>query len=231
MNGIELVVFDIAGTTVRDNGNVAKAFISAFESFGYTIKKEDAQEVMGFRKKDAIRILLNKLYPDIQENKDELIEKIHAVFTTKMISFYQNDADLQPLPYAEDVFIWLRKKGVKLALNTGFTKAITDTMLQRLEWTSGATVDYVISSDEVPMGRPSPDMIQAIMKKLNIINPSSVAKVGDTEVDVEEGRHAGCGLVVSVTTGAYSRKRLEEYRPDHIIDSLSELPTIIESIA
>jgi len=147
-----------------------------------------------------------------------------------MISFYKNDADLQPLPFAEDVFLWLKKKGVKLALNTGFTKAITDTMLQKLEWKSGSTVDYVISSDEVAQGRPNPDMIRAIMKKLDIKNPSSVAKVGDTEVDVEEGRHAGCGLVVSVTTGAYNRRRLEEYHPDHIIDSLSELPNIIESV-
>jgi phosphonatase-like hydrolase len=227
-NGIELVVFDIAGTTVRDNGNVAKAFLDAFAKFGYNIEQEEAQHVMGFRKIDAIRILLDKWYPDLKENKEELIGKIHEVFTDNMVSFYKENADLQPLPFAEDIFTWLKKKGVRLALNTGFTKEITDTMLERLDWKSGSTIDYVISSDEVAKGRPHPDMIFAIMKKLDIEDPAAVAKVGDTEVDVEEGRHAGCGLVVSVTTGAYSRKKLEQYHPDFIIDSLSELKSIIQ---
>jgi hypothetical protein len=35
MSSIQLVVFDIAGTTVRDNGSVADAFISAFRDFGF----------------------------------------------------------------------------------------------------------------------------------------------------------------------------------------------------
>ncbi len=34
MSAIQLVVFDIAGTTVRDKGNVADSFIAAFRSFG-----------------------------------------------------------------------------------------------------------------------------------------------------------------------------------------------------
>lgn len=37
MNTIQLVVFDIAGTTVRDKGNVAGSFIAAFHHFGFDI--------------------------------------------------------------------------------------------------------------------------------------------------------------------------------------------------
>jgi phosphoglycolate phosphatase-like HAD superfamily hydrolase len=47
-------------------------------------------------------------------------------------------------------------------------------------------------------------------------------------VDIEEGRNAGCGIVVGVTTGAYTRDQLEAYHPDHIIDGLQELELIIE---
>ncbi len=35
MSAIQLVVFDIAGTTVRDKGNVADSFIAAFHEFGF----------------------------------------------------------------------------------------------------------------------------------------------------------------------------------------------------
>jgi phosphoglycolate phosphatase-like HAD superfamily hydrolase len=97
-----------------------------------------------------------------------------------------------------------------------------------LHWNNGESkIDYVIASDEVPEGRPYPFMIQTIMKQLQITDSKQVVKIGDTEVDVQEGRNAECGLVVSVTTGAYSRDQLEQYHPDHIIDSLSELPSLI----
>jgi phosphoglycolate phosphatase-like HAD superfamily hydrolase len=54
-----------------------------------------------------------------------------------------------------------------------------------------------------------------------------VLKVGDTEVDVNEGRNANCGMVVAVTTGAFTREQLEQYKPDYILDSLAELPILL----
>ena len=36
---IQLVVFDIAGTTVKDNGNVADSLVYAFQNFGYNVSK------------------------------------------------------------------------------------------------------------------------------------------------------------------------------------------------
>ena len=35
-------------------------------------------------------------------------------------------------------------------------------------------------------------------------------------------------MVVSVTTGAYTRQQLEHYQPDYIIDDLQELISLIE---
>ncbi|NII23897.1 HAD-IA family hydrolase [Pseudoflavitalea sp. X16] len=224
---IQLVVFDIAGTTVRDKGSVADAFMAAAAQYGVSVPREEVNKVMGFRKKEAIRILLDKFYLE-QDDTEGLIEKIHDAFTHNMISFYKQDAELAALPHAEETFAWLKQRGIKIALNTGFTRNITDTILQRLQWKSNGMIDMVITSDEVPEGRPKPYMIAAIMKQLDIADAGQVAKVGDTEVDVEEGRNAGCGLVVGVTTGAYTRSELEQYKPDTIIDSLAELPPLIQ---
>jgi phosphonatase-like hydrolase len=227
MRKIQLVVFDIAGTTVSDKGDIAIAFIDACKKYGYEVAVEEVNKVMGFRKKDAIRILLEKFSPAQDQDPDELIEKMHDAFLGNMISFYENDPNLQPLPYVEETFEALKKQGVKVALNTGFTNAITDTILKRLNWNKNGIIDQVISSDEVPQGRPHPYMIRSIMETLMIEKVEQVSKVGDTEVDVQEGRNAGCGLVISVTTGAYSRQELEKYHPDYIIDSLKELPALI----
>ncbi|MBC7827049.1 MAG: HAD-IA family hydrolase [Chitinophagaceae bacterium] len=227
MSDIQLVVFDIAGTTVSDKGDVARAFIDACKKHGYDVAVEEVNKVMGFRKKEAIKILLEKFDAE-HEDLNELIEKIHEAFLQNMISFYENDTDLQPLPYAQETFSILKQKGIRIALNTGFTKAITDTILKKLNWDTNDIIDHVISSDEVPLGRPHPHMIRSIMDSLGIEEIKRVAKVGDTQVDIQEGRNSGCGLVVSVTTGAYSRVELEKYDPDFIIDSLKELPALIQ---
>ena len=71
-------------------------------------------------------------------------------------------------------------------------------------------------------------MIETLITDLGISSSASVLKVGDTEVDVEEGRNAACGTVVSVTTGAYTREQLEPHHPDFIIDDLRELLPMIE---
>ena len=228
MSSIELVVFDIAGTTVRDNGSVADAFIAAFHEFGFEMPEEEVKKVMGFRKIDAIALLLEKFAP-AKKDDEELIDRIHTRFIDTMIAFYRDDQDLGPFPFAEELFATLHSLGIKVALNTGFTRSITDTILHRLRWDDRTTlIDQTICSDEVPYGRPHPDMIKKLIHDLDISSPSKVLKVGDTEVDVEEGRNAGCGIVVSVTTGAYTREQLEAYAPDFIIDDLSELLSIIE---
>jgi phosphonatase-like hydrolase len=218
----KLVVFDIAGTTVRDKGNVANTFLAAFIKHGLEVSREDANWVMGYRKMEAIRMLLDKLYPEMQ-NKDGMVKAIHDSFEEIMLEFYMSDKDLAPFPQSEEVFRWLHANGVKVALNTGFTRFVTEGILYRLGWKDNAMIDAVICSDEVPEGRPSPFMIRELMHKFNLSDPADVVKVGDTEVDVLEGRNAGCGKVISVTTGAYSRADLESYGPDAVLDGLSEL--------
>ena len=88
-------------------------------------------------------------------------------------------------------------------------------------------MDDYIASDEVEQGRPHPFMIRELMNRAGIDDPSVVLKIGDTAVDIKEGRNSNCGLVIAVTTGAFTRKQLEAYHPDHILDNLSELPNLI----
>jgi phosphoglycolate phosphatase-like HAD superfamily hydrolase len=71
-------------------------------------------------------------------------------------------------------------------------------------------------------------MIQKMMRAAGIGDAKQVIKIGDTEVDVNEGRNAGCLYSIGVTTGAFTREALEPYHPDFIMDDLIELIEIIE---
>lgn len=227
--GISLVVFDIAGTTVKDNNNVGRAFQEALAQFGFEVPLEQINFLMGYEKHEAIRTILVRSGKKEEDLEVGLIEQIHKVFVELMISYYETTDDLSPLENVESTFLTLKKMGVHVALNTGFSRNITEIIVRRLGWFDSLLVDEIISSDEVEKGRPDPEMIQQLMRKLNIAGPQDVMKVGDTEVDVNEGLNANCKYVVAVTTGAYTREELEKHAPTHIIDNIADILPLVEN--
>ena len=54
----------------------------------------------------------------------------------------------------------------------------------------------------------------------------AVVKVGDTAVDVEEGKAAGC-RTVAVLSGTQGREKLEAAGPSLILDSVADLPAAL----
>ena len=221
---IKLVVFDMAGTTVSDENYVALAFQKAMKKFGYDLDIQDINPIMGYEKPLAIEMMLNKHERDKNRINANLIVNIHTEFVRSMLKFYET-ANINPLPNVEDTFFKLKEMGIKIGLDTGFSKDIASLIFNRLQWAD--CVDYMVASDEVKNGRPFPDMIRKIMAELGIEDMNEVAKVGDTEVDVNEGINAGCKYVIGITTGSFKREQLEPYHPTHIIDDISEVISII----
>lgn len=226
---VELIVFDIAGTTVKDNGEIAKAFQSALNQYGYDVPVFKINPLMGYKKTEAIKKMLTEFENDKDKITEEYINQIHDLFLKNMISYYSAAREITPLPHVEEVFALLKNKQIHIGLDTGFSKEITDIIIDRLGWTKDKKADFVISSNEVKAGRPFPYMIEEIMRKTNVTDPKKVIKVGDTEADVFEGKNAGCLYSIAITTGAFTREELAVYEPSFIIDDLKELITIIEN--
>lgn len=224
---IKLVVFDMAGTTVRDENKVADTFRAAMHKYGYDVPVMIINPLMGYEKSLAITKMLHIYEPDKQKITPELVSSIHTEFIALMIRYYQTAPVLEALPNAEDTMVALRRQGIKIGINTGFSKNIAETIIERLQWCEKGIIDFLIGSDEVPEGRPNPAMINVLMKLAGVTDPSEVAKVGDTEVDVREGQNAGCKYVIGVTTGAFTREELEPYHPTHIIDDIADVLNII----
>ena len=219
---IELVVFDMAGTTVHDGFAVNTCFRSALAAVNVYPELGSIDAVMGLSKPEAIRLLLQAAKRRCDNHE---IDAIHNDFSARMQRYYASDPAVREIPGATKVFAELRRAGIKVALNTGFDHRTVDVLLKRLKWS--AAVDGVVASDEVLRGRPHPDMIRHLMALLGVANPKHVAKVGDTLVDLEEGRNAGCGLVVGVTTGTFSRKQLEKFPSAVVVDSIVDVSALL----
>lgn len=216
---IELVIFDVAGTTIADGDAVASCFRAALASAEVRPSSVRLAEVMGLHKPQAIRILLSDAGRAAPES---LVDAVHDDFSKRMIDYYHQDPAVRPIPGAEETFARLRGAGLKLALDTGFGRAILDAVLERLGW--NAAFDATVASDEVKAGRPAADMIQSLMARLDVASPDRVAKIGDTIADVEEGINAGCGRVFAVLTGTGTRECFAAYPGVTVLPSVADLP-------
>lgn len=222
---IKLAIFDMAGTTVYDDDFVTKALCKALAVHGYTVPLEAANEVMGIAKPVAIKMLLERFYPEVVATAD--INSLHGSFLQIMIDFYRNEPGICEIEGATDTFKTLQAQGIKVGLDTGFSRDITDIIIERLGWQE--LLDVSVASDEVAQGRPYPDMILRAMELTGISEVQQVVKVGDTPVDLEEGHRAGCALVVGVLSGANGKEVLEQYPHTHIVDSVTDVTEVIHS--
>ena len=221
---IELVIFDMAGTTVNDEDGVNRSVRAALEHVGISVTRDAVNQVMGIPKP----IALTKLIED--SPKPELIAQLDAIhddFVRRMIRFYQSDPSVHEIAGAGETFQKLHAAGIKVALDTGFTRNIVDVLLERLGWKGGGVLDATVTSDEVPRGRPHPDMIQKLMRDLNVSDGSRVAKVGDTPSDLEEGQAAGCGMVIGVTQGSHTADQLKPHKHTHLVGTVAEVPALL----
>jgi phosphonatase-like hydrolase len=219
----QLVIFDLAGTTVKDNNDVHRVLQVALLKHGVEISIEDANAVMGIPKPVAIAALLEKRHHGTKEITGSWINDIHRDFVDDMIRFYETDPSVGEKPGVRETFRILKESGVRIAVDTGFDRRVTGPLLDRLGWFRDDLVDCSVTSDEVAKGRPYPDMIFEAMKQTGVTDVEHVVKVGDTISDIRQGRAAGCGLVVAVTSGAFSAEELRQEKPDHLIDQLPDL--------
>ncbi len=225
---IELVVFDLAGTTVKDNNDVHRILQYAFALNNIEISIADANSVMGIPKPVAINNLLNLRYHGNGPITQAWIEDIHHTFVKEMISFYEHDPRVGEKEGVTDTFRELRNHGIKVFVDTGFDRPIVAPLLDRLGWEKNNLIDGSVTSDEVKQGRPYPDLVFKAMGMAGVTDSKKVAKVGDTVSDLEEGIAAGCGLVIGVTSGAFSYDELNESKHTHLIENISEVLEILK---
>ncbi|XP_078488671.1 phosphonoacetaldehyde hydrolase-like [Ciona intestinalis] len=159
------------------------------------------------------------------------------------------------LPGTADAINYLKNHQIKVGSSTGFTKVMVDVLLAAAK-KQGYSPDSSVAGDEVPnnMGfRPAPFMLYQNLNNLGVWPIESVVKVDDTVSGVGEGLNAGCW---GVGVAAYSNytdvdsleeweqmseeekeKRREQSRSvllesgaHYVIDSIAQLPLVVEDI-
>lgn len=206
-----LVVFDLAGTTVEDRGQVPAAFTAALAAHSIVATPDQITRVRGASKRQAIRAFVID---------DAEAARVCAAFQQELAARFRADR-VHAVAGAAECFRALRDAGIKVGLTTGFDRDITGLLVAALAWQDAA--DTIVCGDDVTNGRPSPDLVHRAMANVGVADASQVATVGDTTLDLEAGAAAGVGWNIGVLSGAHGRDALARSPHTHIIGSVAEL--------
>jgi len=213
-----MVVFDMAGTTVDENNVVYKTLHAAIVNAGIEVTLDDVLlHGAGKEKLQAIKDVLAS-----QGHETTHAQDIYHFFIKALENAYQN-LEVTPCSNAETVFALLKKQEIKVVLNTGYNRATATGLLSKLNWKIGEDIDLLVTASDVSNNRPAPDMIDYAIKHFAITDPTTVVKVGDSAIDIEEGKNAGCGKTFGVTTGAQTREQIQVADPTAVVDDLLEI--------
>lgn len=221
---IRLLSCDVAGTTVDEGNLVYRVLHQVVAEFGAEISDEVLGDWTGIEKRWAIRNLLELGGADASDARvDSAFERFSEVLKT---TYRENPP--APIAGVEDFFRRVRSTGVKVALTTGFTTGVTESLLAGLGWTVGdgdpsATVDAVVCADTVAEGRPAPYLIHRSMELTGTHDVADVAAVGDTGADMRAAVNAGV-LAVGVLTGALGPDGFEDIPVELLLESICDLP-------
>jgi len=221
MDHLDLVVFDLAGTTVRAADQVPAAFRQAFEQFDVTVSDEEIRSVRGRSKREAISDLLTRHPRPV--DPQPLPAEVYSRFQRVLMERYERQG-VEPVDGADATFQWLRTRDVKIALSTGFDRELAALLLRKVGW--DPSIDVVVCNEDVPRGRPAPYLVFRAMEWTGCECVHRVAVVGDTVSDLQAAYNAGARWRIGVLSGAHSETQLKSCPHSEIIPSVKELPAV-----
>ena len=211
---IELICFDMAGTTMLDDGLVLEAFGRTIDEMG--LDDAEAQrarryvlETMGQSKIEVF----TTLFDNDAGRANEAFE-YHFLLAAQELGVAE-------IPGATSTIEELRRSGFTVALTTGFSPATREALIGLLGW--GDLIEIRVSPADAGRGRPAPDMLLTCAMRARVSAVGSLMAVGDTASDMRAGRNAGAGACVGVLTGTDDEERLLASGADAVISSIVDL--------
>ncbi len=219
---IRLVVLDMAGTTVADDGLVERAFQAASDALGVESGSPEHQRML-----EHVRVTMGESKISVFRHLFGAEEKAQQANLAFEAAYHDlvDAGHCAALPGAAEAIAELRAQGRKVVLTTGFSRATQDQILRALGWEQIA--DLTLCPAEAGRGRPYPDLALTALLRTGTDSVQQVAVAGDTGYDMLTGTRAGATVVAGVLTGAHDAARLRADGATHVLASIAELPALL----
>lgn len=253
---VKACIFDLGGTIVdRYSITPLKSLIETFKRHNININNDLIFKDMGIDKRIHIENILDdtniyqkwfKQYKCNPEYDDVL--KLYETFKTLQTD---KSKTIDIIPETYGIFKYLKNDNIKIGITTEFDKNNAN-IIGRVLNDNICKLDNIVSSTCVKKSRPHIDMIYKNMRDLGISDPKTIIKIDDTNVGIKEGKNAGLWTIGVARWSTYmnvlphnynnmndtiieeklkkSKEKLKQSQPDFIIETLDDLPNIIETI-
>ena len=203
-----LIIFDLDGTLVN-------AYTAIIKSFNYTMRKVNAPVQKGRIIRRAVGWGdKNLLKPFVKRDALDRALVIYRAHHTQALLQWS-----RVIPGVKGLLTALKKKGRKLAVASNRPAKFTQILIRHLK--IKPYFDYVLCADELKHGKPHPEILNAIMRKLSA-KPSQTIYVGDMAIDIRAGKRAKV-KTIAVTGGSSMRAELKKEKPDLILKRAADL--------
>ena len=203
-----IAILDIDGTLVDTNYQHALAWYHAFRQHEIVLPIWRIHRAIGMGGDQLVPHLIG------EERAEELGDDIRAAEKPLYLAMIEQ---VEPFEGAADFVRDLKERGSTVVLASSAKANELDHYLDLLGVRDDA--DAWTSSDDVEETKPSPDLVQAAMKKAGT---EDAVMVGDTPWDIEAAERAGVATI-AVMTGGFGRDELVEAGAAEVFDSVDEL--------
>lgn len=218
---LELVVLDLTGTVVDDDGLVERAFERATEAAGIAGQDDGFERALVFVRATGRSTVA--VFRALSGDEDQA-QHAAAVFDSSYGELAAAGG-VRAVPGAEELIRRLRAIGVAVVLTTGLSRAAADAVLDAIGWRDLA--DLTLASAEAGRGGPYPDLPLTALLRTGASTVDGMVVVGDTTAGIASGLAAGAGLVVGVLTGSNDEHALTDAGADAVVASVAELVELL----
>lgn len=212
----DLVVFDLDGTLIDGRKAIGDNFNHTLKIFGFPqLEREQIHAMIGT---PLVEMFEKALPPSSRHLAPKMIDTFskRAKETNHIGTIVLSGV----IPTLEN----MRKDGFKLAVATSRRNDLASPLLERLGLHE--YFDLANGCREGMRNKPHPDMINYVMKELNV-EPRRTVMVGDTPLDILTAKNASIYAIAvtsSIELGMTTLDKIRDAGPDAIISSLLDLP-------
>ncbi|HZO25393.1 MAG TPA: HAD family hydrolase [Chloroflexota bacterium] len=212
---IRAVAFDLDGTLADSAPGICSTFSTVLSEAGHPLPPmAEIAAMIGLPLGD---IMVRYAPGATADDLEVLVTRYRSIYSSSVVP-----ATLL-FPRAWSLLRACRAAGLELAIVTGKTTEVADSMLRRCR--IRGLFRTVVGNERAVRPKPFPDLMWIALDELGV-PASETLLVGDGSHDVEMGRGAGvrtCG----VAWGVHEVERLVAAGADHVVHSMAELRELI----
>ncbi len=215
-----IIIFDLDGTLINTIDDLGQACNHALAACGFPRHKiEDYPRLVG----NGINKLIERALPE-EDRNEETVLRAREYF----VPYYdEHNCDLtRPYDGILALLHTLKEQGHQLAVASNKYQAATEKIVAQLFPT---IFDVVLGEREHIARKPDPQIVYDIHSALNTkLSTQNCLYVGDSLVDANTARAAGCTLVLC-TWGFEKEEQLSAFKPDYLVAHPKEILEIVHS--